>query len=57
MSCITSEIDFFLANFKWYRKLWGGTWYFIHLDYFECGCWTRDKKYSEKIHLIATEEY
>lgn len=55
--CLLEEADFWLSNFRWYRKLWGGAWYLIYLDYFECGCWTRDKNYSEDINLIEVEKY
>jgi len=55
-------LDYFLSEFKWYRKRRGGRWYKVRVVAHESGWtdgnieyWTRTVKVGEEI--IKTENY
>lgn len=54
-----TKLDYLLRDYKWYRRIKGGTWYFIRLNVgIDCVFfWSRSDLKCSKRYIIKTEEY
>ena len=54
-----SKLDYFFSDYKWYRRIIGGTWYFIRLNVgIDCVFfWSRSDLKCSKRYIVKTEEY
>ena len=54
-----TKLDYLLRDYKWYRRIKGGTWYLIRLNadgYYRYIWYRSDLECSER-YIMKTEEY